>query len=60
MYISNLVLSVREDIKIPPPPPQQALTGSDFQLWVGSELKVGFSDTLGSDSEKFSEVNWAS
>ena len=39
----------------------QALTGSDFQLRVGSgrvvNLKVGLSGTLGSGSDKFSEVN---
>ena len=41
----------------------QALTGSDFQLRVGSgrvNLKVGFSGTLGSGSDKFSGVNWPS
>ena len=40
---------------------QQALTGSDFQLRVGSgrvvNLKVGLSGTLGSGSDKFSEIN---
>ena len=39
----------------------QALTGSDFQLRVGSgrvvSLKVGLSGTLGSGSDKFSEVD---
>ena len=42
----------------------QALTGSDFQLRVGSgrvvNFKVGLSGTLGSGSDKFSEVNWPS
>ena len=37
--------------------------GSDFQLRVGSgwvvNLKVGLSGTLGSGSDKFSEVNLA-
>ena len=40
---------------------EQALTGSDFQLRVGSgrvvNLKVGLSGTLGSGSDKFSEVD---
>ena len=43
------------------PAVEQALTGSDFQLRVGSgrvvNLKVGLSGTLGSGSDKFSEVN---
>ena len=50
--------------KVAPPimsPREQALTGSDFQLRVGSgrvvNLKVGLSGTLGSGSDKFSEVN---
>ena len=42
----------------------QALTGSDFQLRVGSgrvvNLKIGLSGTLGSGSDKFSVVNWPS
>ena len=45
-------------------PHHQALTGSDFQLRVGSgrvvNLKVGLSGTLGSGSDKLSEVNWPS
>ena len=43
------------------PSKHQAMTGSDFQLWVGAgwvvNLKVGLSGTLGSGSDKFSEVN---
>ena len=42
----------------------QALTGSDFQLRVGSgrvvNFKVGLSGALVSGSDKFSEVNWPS